>query len=109
MDSYCAYLATSLPHFSGHYRQIGSRFGALAAGIGRVALPLARLILPTAKRFGKALLKQSVAEILDAVGDKKLLKQAFKNTISETVKNITEALGELLRNGGNQFEASQRK
>ena len=56
MDSYYANQATSLPHFSGHYRQRGSRFGALAAGIGRVALPLARrFILPTAKRIGKEL------------------------------------------------------
>ena len=59
MDSYYANQATSLPHFSGHYRQRRSDFGALAAGIGRVALPLARRsILPTAKRIGKELLKQ---------------------------------------------------
>ena len=50
MDSYYANQATFLPHFSGYYRQRGSGFGALAAGIGRVALPLARrFILPTAK------------------------------------------------------------
>ena len=42
MDSYYANQATSLPQFSGHYRQRGRGFGALAAGIGRVALPLAR-------------------------------------------------------------------
>ena len=58
MDSYYANQATSLPHFSGHYRQRGSGSGALAAGIGRVALPLARrFISPTAKRIGKELLK----------------------------------------------------
>ena len=79
MDSY-ANQATSLLHFSGHYRQRGSGFGALAAGIGRVALPLARrFILPTAKRIGKELLKQSVPEILDVVGSEKSPKQAFKN------------------------------
>ena len=33
--------SNSMPHFAGHYRQRGSGFGALAAGIGRVALPLA--------------------------------------------------------------------
>ena len=71
MDSYYANQATSLPHFSGHYRQKGSGFGALAAGIGRVALPLARrFILPTAKRIGKKLLKQSVPELLDVVSSK---------------------------------------
>ena len=58
MDSYYANQATSLPHFSGHYRHGRSRFGALAAGIGRVALPsVRRFILPTAKRIGKKLLK----------------------------------------------------
>ena len=90
MDSYYANQATSLPHFSGHYRQRGSGFGALAAGIGRVALPLARrFILPTAKRMGKELLKQSVPELLDVVSSKKSPKQALKNTISNTVKKQT--------------------
>ena len=90
MESYYANQATSLPHFSGHYRQRGSGFGALAAGIGRVALPLARrFILPTAKRIGKELLKQSVPELLDVVSSKKSPKQALKNTISNTVKKQT--------------------
>ena len=90
MDSYNANQATSLPHFSGHYRQRGSGFGALAAGIGRVALPLARrFILPTAKSIGKELLKQSVPEIVDVVGNRKSPRQAIKNKISQTVKKQT--------------------
>ena len=90
MDSYYANQATSLPHFSGHYRQRGSGFSALAAGIGCVALHLARrFILPTAKHTGKELLKQSVPEILDIVGNKNSPKQAIKNTISKTVKKQT--------------------
>ena len=91
MDSYYANQATtSLPHFSVYYRQRGSGFGALATGIGRVALPLARrFILPTAKRIGKELLKQSVPELLDVVSSKKSPKQAFKNTISNTIKKQT--------------------
>ena len=90
MDSYYANQATSLPHFSGYYRQRGSGFGALAAGIGRVALPLARrFILPTAKRIRKELLRQSVPELLDVVISKKSPKQALKNTISNTVKKQT--------------------
>ena len=100
MDSFYANQATSLPHFSGHYRLRGSGFGALAAGIGRVALPLARFILPTAKRIGKELLKQSVPEILDVVGSKKSPKQAFKNTISKTVKKQT---------GGSRRNISRRR
>ena len=90
MDSYYANQATSLPHFSGHYRQRGSGVGALAAGIGRVALPLARrFILTTAKRIGKELLKQSVPDILDLRGNKRSPRQAIKNTISKTVKKQT--------------------
>ena len=90
MDSYYANQAKSLPHFSGHYRQRGSGIGSLAAGIGRAALPLAgRFLLPTAKRIGKELLKQSVPETLDVVGNKKSPRQAIKNTISKTVKKQT--------------------
>ena len=101
MDSYYANQATSLPHFSGHYRQRGSGFGFLAAGIGRVALPLARrFILPTAKRIGKELLKQSIPEILDVVGKRKSPKQSIKNTISKTVKKQT---------GGSRRIASRRR
>ena len=96
MDSdYANQATTSLPHFSGYYRQRGSGFGALAAGIGRVALPLARrFILPTAKRIGKELLKQSVPELLDVVSSKKSPKQAFKNTISNTVKKTDRRITE---------------
>ena len=43
MEAYYSNQASqSMPHFYGHYRQRGSGFGALAAGIGRVALPLAK-------------------------------------------------------------------
>ena len=90
MDSYCANQVTSLPHFSGHYRQRGSGFGSLAAGIGRVALPLTRrFILSTAKRFGRELLKQGVPELVDVVSKKKPPKQFLKNTVSNTIKKQT--------------------
>ena len=91
MDSYYANRASSsLPHFSGHYRQRGSGFGALASGIGRVALPLARkFVLPAAKRIGKELLLQSVPELMDVIGKKKSPKQALRNTISNTAKKQT--------------------
>ena len=75
MDSYYANQA-SLPHFSCHYRQRGSGFGELAAGIGRVALPLARrFFLPTAKRIGEEILKQSVPELLDVVSSKEITQK----------------------------------
>ena len=54
MELYYTNQASSLHYLSGHYRQRGSAFGALASGIGRIALPLARkFILPAAKRVGK--------------------------------------------------------
>ena len=44
----------SHPRFSGQYRQRGSRFGVLAAGIGRVFIPLSRRnILPAAEKLGR--------------------------------------------------------
>ena len=90
MDSYYANQASSLPHISGHHRQRGSGFGALASGNGRVALPLARkFVLPAAKRIGKELLLQSVPELMDVIFKKKSPKQALKNTISNTVKKQT--------------------
>ena len=91
MDNYYQHQATStMPHFSGHYRQRGSGFGALAAGIGRFALPLARkFILPAAKKIGRELLVQGAPELLDVVTTKKTPKQALKNTVKKTVKKQT--------------------
>ena len=85
MDNYYQHQATStMPHFSGHYRQRGSGFGALAAGIGRFALPLARkFILPAAKKIGRELLVQGAPELLDVVTTKKTPKQALKNTVKK--------------------------
>ena len=90
MDLYYANQVTSLPHFSGHFRQRGIGFGALAAGIGSVALPLARsFLLPTAKRIGRELLKHGVPELLDVVSKKRSPKQALKNAVSNTIKKQT--------------------
>ena len=98
MDSYYENQASSLPHFSGHYRQRGSGFGALASGIGRVALLLARkFVLPAAKRIGKELLLQSVPELMDVIGKKESPKQALKNTISNPVKKQTGGMRRKLK------------
>ena len=79
--------SNSIPHFSGHYRQRGSGFGALAAGIGRVALHLAkRFIRPAAKRIGRELLVQGAPEIAEFATKKKTAKQALKSTVAKTVK-----------------------
>ena len=94
MEAYYSNQATS-PYFSGHYRQRGSGFGALAAGIGRAALPIARkLIWPMAKKIGRELLVQGAPEIVEVVTKKKSPKQAIKNTVKKTVKKqVVGSLG----------------
>ena len=91
MDNYYHHQASAnMPHFSGHYRQRGSGFGALAASIGRFALPLARkFILPAAKKIGRELLVQGAPELIDVVTTKKSPKQALKNTVKKTVRKQT--------------------
>ena len=75
-------------HFSGHYRQRGSGFGALAKGIERVALQLAQnFIVPAAKCNGKELLVQAAPELLDIATRKKTPEQAMKNTVKTQSKN----------------------
>ena len=77
----------SMPHFSGHYRQRGSGFGALAAGIGRVALPLARKFLwPAAKKIWRDLLVQGAPELVEVATKRKSAKQALKSTVAKTAR-----------------------
>ena len=90
MESYYTNQASSLPYFSGHYIKRGSGFGALASGIGRIALPLTpKFILLAANLVAKELPLQSVPELVDIVSKKKSAKQALKNTISNTLKKQT--------------------
>ena len=80
-------MQASLPLFSGHYRQRGSRFGAMAAGIGRVAIPFAqRAILLAAKKLGRELLMSAAPELIDVAMKKKSPKQALKNTVTKTAR-----------------------
>ena len=86
MEQYYAKQA-SLPHFSGHYRQRGSRFGAFAASIGRVAMSFARrVILPAAKKLGRELLMSAAPELIDVAMKKKSSKQALKNTVTKSAR-----------------------
>ena len=65
----------SMPHFSGHYRQRGSGFGALAAVIGRVALPLAGIFFwPAAKKIGRDLLVKGAQELVEVATKRKSAK-----------------------------------
>ena len=88
MEAYYSNQASqSMPNFSSHYRQRGSGFGDLAAGIGRVALPLARRIIwPAAKRIGQELLVQGAPELVEVATKRKLAKQALKNTVAKAAR-----------------------
>ena len=84
---YNSQASNSMPHFTGHYRQKGSGFGALVSGIGRVALHLARRnIWPTAKRNGRKLLVTGAPAIAEFATKKKTTKQALKSTAAKTIK-----------------------
>ena len=71
MEAY--YQQQSVSHyFSGHYRQRGSGFWALAAGFGRASLPIARkFFLPVAEKI---------------VTKKNSPKQAKKSIVQKTVR-----------------------
>ena len=88
MEAYYSNQASqSMPHFSRHYRQRESGFGALAAGIGRVALPLARkIICQAAKRIGRELLVQGAPELVEVATRRKSAKQALKGTVAKTAR-----------------------
>ena len=83
MEAYYSNQASqSMPHFSGHYRPRGSGF---TAGIGRVALPLARRIIrPAAQRIGRELLVQGAPELVEVATKRKSAKQALKSVVAKT-------------------------
>ena len=58
--------------FSGHYRQRGSGFGAVAGGIGRIALRLARKLLwPAPKKNCRYFLNQGALELVEVATKRK--------------------------------------
>ena len=84
MEAYYQQQSVS-PYFSGHYRQRGIGFGALAAGIGRAALPIARKVLwPAAKRIGRELIAQAAPEFVEIGSKTKTPKEAIKSTLKKT-------------------------
>ena len=102
MEAYYSNQASqSMPHFSGHYRQRGSGFGAHAAGIGRVALPLARKFLwPAAKKIGRDLLVQGAPELVEVATKRMSAKQALKSTVAKTArKQIVGSLQSRIASG----------
>ena len=77
----------SQPHFSSYARQKGAGIGALAVGIGRVALPFARkILLPAVKRIGRDFLSEANPEAIEVATKRKSVKQATKSAIKKTAK-----------------------
>ena len=75
------------PYFSGQYRQRGSGFGALAAGIGRATLSIAgKFLWPVSKEIGRELIVQAAPELVDAVTKKESPKQAIKWNAQKIVR-----------------------
>ena len=73
------------PYCSEHYSNRGSGFGALAAGIGRIAaLPIAsKFLWPVVKRIGHEQIVQAAPELLAVVTKKKSPKQAIKSIVGK--------------------------
>ena len=89
MEAYYQQQSVS-PYFAGHYRQRGSGFGALAARIGRAAIPIAKKFLwPVAKKIGRELFVQAAPEIVDVVTKKKSPKETLKPTVQKTVRKTS--------------------
>ena len=78
---------TSLPRFKGVSRQRGRGIGALAATLGRTAIPFVRkYIVPAAKRVGADLIEFAVPEIGDVIKGKKNVKTFAKNVGTKTLR-----------------------
>mgnify|MGYP000411855572 FL=1 len=84
------------PVFSGPLRQHGAGFGALAAGVGRVAIPLiTRYVVPAAKRYVVPAVKKFGRDFVEAAApelgalfskDKKSRRQTLKKIIKTTAR-----------------------
>ena len=71
-------------YFYGHCFQQSNGFGALAASIGRAALPIARKIFrPVVKKIERELIVQAAPELVEVVAKKKSPKQAVKSTVQK--------------------------
>ncbi len=87
----------SIPHFTAHYGQRGREFSALAAGMGRFALPSARKVIwPAATLIDKELFTQSAPEIADVITKKSQAGTLYYG--QENNKNIWVAV-ELQKRG----------
>jgi hypothetical protein len=71
--------------FSGPLRQRGAGFGALAAGVGSIAIPLLRrYAVPVVKRVGRELLQAAIPELSAVIRGKKRGRSAVKSVLKKT-------------------------
>lgn len=76
-----------LPYYRGVPRQRGRGIGALAAVVGRTAIPIfKKMILPTAKRVGRELIEAAMPEVVDVLQGKTNVKQAVRKTARNVVR-----------------------
>jgi len=86
MDAYYSN-QIQLPYYSGAARQRGSGLGALAATVGRFALPVFRNVLfPAAKKFTQNLVAEAAPEMINLIDGKTNFKKATKRTLSKATK-----------------------
>ena len=75
MEAYYQQQSVS-PYFAGHYRQRGSGFGALAAGIGRAAIPIAKIFCGLLlKRLEENCLYRQHQRLLTLLPKRRVLKK----------------------------------
>ena len=89
--------------------QRGSDFGALAAGIGKIALPLAlKFLRPTTKKIGRDVLVQGAPELVEVATKRISAKQALKNTVAKTArKQIGRSLQSHIARDPNTLDLDQ--
>lgn len=79
--------STSLPYYRGGQRQRGRGIGALAAVLGRTAIPFVKkFIVPAAKRIGSDLIEAAAPEVADLLVGKKKLKTFAKDVGTKTIR-----------------------
>ncbi len=89
MDEYYLKQASSAtPFLKAQSRQYGSGLGSLVRGLQRFARPFAeKVLIPALKSFGRELLMQGAPELVQVATKRKSPKQAFKQTLRNTVKS----------------------
>lgn len=91
---------SALPRFQGVSRQRGRGIGALAAILGRTAIPFAKkFLVPAAKRIGADLLEAAAPEIGNVITGKKKIKSFAKDVGKKTLRKQLGSGGKKRKKG----------